>query len=1065
MKKPQIWRSVWFTILFFLLINFISTKQLFGVDVLGSDISWIGAGKDSFIVSYEVITDCRSVSTNTVTLSFRYKNSGTLVRQEILTAKSSIDVTGSCFNQCTKCDVGCSGFGYGFKKLTFTKLFIFSNLQDCELIVYPGTESRPYSINTGLGGKGFYTYAIINTCISDSNRSPVFSGVKTILGCVTSDFIFDPEAINPTNDSLVFTLVSPLNDSVNVLSYSGQFAFDKPLEFWGFPNANLNYPLGFKIDSKTGIITFRAMKACETMFSVGVKIYRKGQLIGETRREMGVIAIACPINNFPVITGTSVASVCAGSEIKLDFSSKDIDTDDSVKFYIVHRLNNISWQTSNEIKKQATAEFRWTPERSYISKNPYEVYILAKDNNCPVGAQVVRRLLIHVFPDTLKADLLITKKDCGEYEFKAQLPSNLNNYHSVWIGNGNLYSTNDSFVFKYHKPGNYFVNYTIVADSACSENQIKYIQTDSFLFVDLPPDTNVCFGDSISLFTQTGFSKGKINYYWNTGDTVSTINTGAVTYPLTYSVFVSDSGYCTSSDTIAINPGSFIFFYSIPDLCDNEDSFNINTFVSPLGGMWSCLNKTFLNSKSNYIHPRKVGKGQYWLKYEYLDSASNCLSVDSILITVNQSPLASSVNTLPLPVLCRNSSPLDLNPYGVPSGGDWRCSTISGESNNILYPNNLYSGTFRMFYTWYNQFGCEYTDTQTIYINPTVNMTFNTEDNKTTYCNDKQKVKLNATPAGGTIICTGWIIDSCYFSPALQKDSFTQVKATYQYKHSSGCEVERVLNLNVFHKPQVEILELKSLYPEEIKPSVAINATFRYAQNVQWNLVPDKASGSVSPSYFIKKIDYTPSLADYNRSLFTLAIATTGHNNQCTAARDTQTFIICNSLNVDFKFSDKNPYIDSLVKFTDLSSDKAFEVSTWKWYFGDGDSSELKNPNYYYQTKGKYYVNLLIGNQHGCMATKTDSLLVREYIGINETERMNYLKVLNLNNEYIIQFLDEKKSAQKIVIFNALGQRVSILKPVIKNEFILNKSDINSGIYLLKIEFENDLPLVIKLLM
>jgi|GEM_PF-1919574 len=1064
MKKLKIRQLACILLIMLAEIMFQENHKLYAADVYGSDISWIVAGKDSIIVSYEVITDCRSSSTNSAKLTFRYKTGGALIHQEVLTAKSTIDVTGCCPKQCSKCDPGCSSFGYGLRKMTYTKLFIFKNLTDCEIIVSPNVESRSYSINTGLGGKGFYTYAIINRCVSDSNRSPFFSGTKTVLCCTTSDIVIDAEMINAANDSIVFSLVSPMSDSAHTLSYSGQYSFDKPLEFWGFPNNNQSYPLGFKLDSKTGIISFRPMKACETMFCVNVKIYRKGNLIGETRREMGVIVINCPINNFPTLTGPSMMSVCAGSEIKLNYTSKDLDSDDSVNFYIVHQLNNISWQTTNQQVKHSSAEFKWIPTRSDISKTSYEVFVIARDNNCPVSAQIIRRVLLNVYPDTLKADLEIIKKSCGEYEFKAKMPAKLYNYKSVWTGNGDLYSTEDSFLFKYHKPGKYFVNHTIVADSACSENQIKYIQTDSFIYVDLPSDTNICFGDSILISPFVGNSKGRVKYLWNTNDTNNTIQTSAITNSTSYSIFVSDTSQCISTDTMVVNPGNFIFFYGIPPLCENEDSFDIRPFVTPAGGKWSSVNKKLLNKNSYYVHPKKVGQGDYWLKYEYTEPNSLCHSVDSTMVTINPSP--TSVSTIKLPVLCRNSSPLDLNPYGVPSGGDWRCSYSAGENNNILTPSNMYSGSFKLFYTYYNQFGCELTDTQSIYIHPSVTMSFNTEDNKTTYCSEKVKIKLNASPAGGQIICPGWIIDSCYFSPSKQNDSFSQVKVIYRYKHSTGCEVERSLNLNIFHKPEIQIQKLKSLYPGELSPYVSIGSTVRYANGVQWNMVPGQSSGSISPSYFDKKINYTTAPADLNRSFFTLSILSLGHNNQCISAKDTQKFVICNSLEANFKISDKNPYLDSTVSFTNLSIDKVFEISNHKWHFGDGDSSETDNPVYSYSKEGKYFVTYTVTNNQGCVSVKTDSVLAREFISVNNDQSNELsVKVYNYENQFTVSVNSLSKQPVNLSLYNGLGQQIFNQLLSENNTLKIVKTDFRPGIYFLKIMGDKELPLCIKLLM
>ena len=49
---------------------------------------------------------------------------------------------------------------------------------------------------------------------------------------------------------------------------------------------------------------------------------------------------------------------------------------------------------------------------------------------------------------------------------------------------------------------------------------------------------------------------------------------------------------------------------------------------------------------------------------------------------------------------------------------------------------------------------------------------------------------------------------------------------------------------------------------------------------------------------------------------------------------------------------------------------------TYKWYFGDGDSSVLQNPSHTYTKLGKYTVSLIIINVNGCIDTLTQVNLV-----------------------------------------------------------------------------------------
>lgn len=63
------------------------------------------------------------------------------------------------------------------------------------------------------------------------------------------------------------------------------------------------------------------------------------------------------------------------------------------------------------------------------------------------------------------------------------------------------------------------------------------------------------------------------------------------------------------------------------------------------------------------------------------------------------------------------------------------------------------------------------------------------------------------------------------------------------------------------------------------------------------------------------------------------------------------------------------------VQFQDLSD---FNPTSWKWYFGDGDSSSAQNPMHTYTSSGTYTVELIASNSNG-----SDTLIKTNYIDVN----------------------------------------------------------------------------------
>ena len=85
-----------------------------------------------------------------------------------------------------------------------------------------------------------------------------------------------------------------------------------------------------------------------------------------------------------------------------------------------------------------------------------------------------------------------------------------------------------------------------------------------------------------------------------------------------------------------------------------------------------------------------------------------------------------------------------------------------------------------------------------------------------------------------------------------------------------------------------------------------------------------------------------------------------------------------NTISLEAKFkADKTEGIAPLtVQFTDLSTGSP---SSWKWYFGDGDSSILQNPIHTYTVVGKYDVKLRISDGSTAYALEKKEYINVEY--------------------------------------------------------------------------------------
>ncbi|MFO7678349.1 MAG: PKD domain-containing protein [Thermoplasmatota archaeon] len=79
----------------------------------------------------------------------------------------------------------------------------------------------------------------------------------------------------------------------------------------------------------------------------------------------------------------------------------------------------------------------------------------------------------------------------------------------------------------------------------------------------------------------------------------------------------------------------------------------------------------------------------------------------------------------------------------------------------------------------------------------------------------------------------------------------------------------------------------------------------------------------------------------------------------------------------DFYMSPTNPTIESIISFTDLSIKTDNQIISWKWDFGDGNTSTEQNTTHQYDLNGLYLVSLTITDILGATDTQTYSLVIQ----------------------------------------------------------------------------------------
>jgi PKD repeat protein len=78
-----------------------------------------------------------------------------------------------------------------------------------------------------------------------------------------------------------------------------------------------------------------------------------------------------------------------------------------------------------------------------------------------------------------------------------------------------------------------------------------------------------------------------------------------------------------------------------------------------------------------------------------------------------------------------------------------------------------------------------------------------------------------------------------------------------------------------------------------------------------------------------------------------------------------------------FTWTPQNPIVGQTVTFNTTSEDPDGDIEKYLWNFGDGGTSELKEPTHIYSTSGEYTVRLTVTDDHGISSGISIPLEVR----------------------------------------------------------------------------------------
>lgn len=575
----------------------------------GADLTYTCLGNNQYQISLAFYRDCEGISAPSnafVTIFNACTNSTTnltLIRQGF------IEVTQLCPSQIN--NSSCNGGNLpGIQQYTYSANFTFPTSCTNYTIRYDLNARNAAVTNLqNPGSVDLYVEATLNGITPNiCNNSPFFTSLPVPFICVGNQFNYNHGAVDVDGDSLVYTLIQPLQNPGTVVPWAGGYSVTNPMLTTG----------GFSFNNATGQMSGIPSQAQNAAIAVRVDEYRNGVLIGSTIRDMQFIAVSCPNNNSPTATGVNGTNdysinICAGASTCFDIFTADVDAGQTTTITWNSGITGATFTTSGTTNEVGT--FCWTPSLSQVRTAPYIFTVTVQDDACPsVGSQIYS---YSVFVGGLNVDLGPNLSLCAaQYTIDPLVTNGSGVYTYAW-SDGSSDST-----LNVTQSGSYTV--TVTDASGCSGTDQVNIALNPNGNLDLIPfnDTTVCPGAAVTLDAGTGFS----TYLWSTGATSQVITTST---PGVITVVATDPNGCNYADTVTIlnNNGAVVSIGNDTALCSGGSY----TFVPSPSNFAVYLWSTGATTPTLTVNTT----GTYSLT---VTDASGCTAVDTAVYTAYSLP-------------------------------------------------------------------------------------------------------------------------------------------------------------------------------------------------------------------------------------------------------------------------------------------------------------------------------------------------------------------------------------------------------------------------------------------
>jgi gliding motility-associated-like protein len=489
---------------------------------------------------------------------------------------------------------------------------------------------------------------------------------------------------------------------------------------------------------------------------------------------------------------------------------------------------------------------------------------------------------------------------------------------------------------------------------------------------DAGPNRVICDGDSTQL---QGIGTGAGPNYDFQWSPVSGLSNYAIINPLAfpalttnYTLVVWSNGCPSYADTVVV------YVTEIPtvdagqdrDICMGDSAF--------LDGSASIASQVIADSVVSYAWTPPAGlstttvpdvmasPAQTGLYYLTATTAQGCTNLDSVLVTINPSPIIDAGPNL---TVCAGSGPWNLNGsiswYNGVAPGDLQNVIIEWQpAQHVVGPNDVEDIQVNPDQTMYFYFTVTYntcTATDSVLVTVVSELHPIAEADTNVICSgDSVGLHVTGGLGGGTVTWTpgGSLDDPTSTDPTAAPAATTTYIVTMS---ESGCMGVDSVTVQVIETPKVAFV---STFTEGCAP-IEVVFTSLTADGIllTWDFGDGapRENGSTVTHIFDSAGTYPVMLWGTN-------------TGGCSDSSDVPTIVTVHDTVVPAFHSDPNYPVEMTVPGGEVHFfDDTPGATDWLWNFGTGFTSTAENPTYSFSTPGTYFVTLLVENEHGCAGT------------------------------------------------------------------------------------------------